>query len=145
MEKISFDTGVKEYEINGSAILRFNPSDPNVYARFLDAIPRIQALGSEYLDQAKSGENQTSPAEICIKAMQEVDSKAKDILNEVFGCGNDFHKIFAGVNVVALRLDGKTRVIDGFFEAMRPIMEGGIKLLVDQENAAVEKYAGDLE
>ena len=29
-EKLSFDTGIREYEINDNGILRFNPSDPNV-------------------------------------------------------------------------------------------------------------------
>ena len=31
MEKLSFDTGIREYDVNGNGVLRFNPSDPNVY------------------------------------------------------------------------------------------------------------------
>ena len=30
MEKIQFDSGMKEYRINGKGVLRFNPADPNL-------------------------------------------------------------------------------------------------------------------
>ena len=30
MKQLTIDTGVQEFEINGSGVLRFNPSDPNV-------------------------------------------------------------------------------------------------------------------
>ena len=36
-QKLSIDTGVQEFEINGSGVLRFNPSDPNVYNRFMES------------------------------------------------------------------------------------------------------------
>lgn len=58
MEKISFDSGIKSYKINGSGVLRFNPCDPNVYARFLEAADRMQNI-EQALEQAKlrRGEN----------------------------------------------------------------------------------------
>ena len=31
MQKITFDTGIKTYQINDSGVLRFNPSDPNLF------------------------------------------------------------------------------------------------------------------
>ena len=37
MKQLTIDTGVQEFEINGSGVLRFNPSDPNVYNRFFAA------------------------------------------------------------------------------------------------------------
>ena len=37
MQELNIDTGVREYRINGGGVLRFNPSDPNVYSRFLQA------------------------------------------------------------------------------------------------------------
>ena len=37
MEKIQFDSGIRAYRINGGATMRFNPADPNLYARFLEA------------------------------------------------------------------------------------------------------------
>ena len=39
MEQLTIDTGLREYAVNGGpehggGVLRFNPSDPNVYSRF---------------------------------------------------------------------------------------------------------------
>ena len=42
MEKIQFDSGVRSYRINGGGILRFNPGDPNLYSRFLEAGEKLQ-------------------------------------------------------------------------------------------------------
>lgn len=56
MKQLTIDTGVQEFEINGSGVLRFNPSDPNVYNRFfaaettlteLDALTPIIREGAE--------------------------------------------------------------------------------------------------
>lgn len=53
MEKITFDTGVKTYQINENGTLRFNPSDPNVYKRFKDLGAKIETLQAEYNDRSK--------------------------------------------------------------------------------------------
>ena len=34
MQNLTIDTGMQEYLINNRAVLRFNPSDPNLYHRF---------------------------------------------------------------------------------------------------------------
>ena len=44
MEQLFIDSGIKEYQINGKGVLRFNPSDPNVYARFLELVPKIESI-----------------------------------------------------------------------------------------------------
>lgn len=143
MKKIAFDTGIKEYEVNGTAFLRFNPSDPNVYFRFFSAAEKIRAVEKECIKKAKDarhGEenNISSVAQIFVEA----DSKIKTILSDVFRAGNDFGKIFDGVNVVAVNKNGK-RVLDSFMEAVSPIMETGIKELFAKEDAMVEKYTAD--
>ena len=38
MQTLTIDTGMQEYLINNRAVLRFNPSDPNLYHRFLSLI-----------------------------------------------------------------------------------------------------------
>ena len=43
MQKIQFDAGQRSYRINGAGTLRFNPCDPNVYSRFLEAVEKLQA------------------------------------------------------------------------------------------------------
>ena len=54
MEKISFDSGVKSYKINGTGVLRFNPGDPNVYARFLQAADKLPVGGASNIIRCPS-------------------------------------------------------------------------------------------
>ena len=50
MQKLNFDLGLKEYEIGGG-VLRFNPGDPNVYARFLEAVEKLKTAEEELTRQ----------------------------------------------------------------------------------------------
>ena len=43
MKTLSLDTGMTEYRL-GSGVLRCNPSDPNLYARFLEALDGLRQL-----------------------------------------------------------------------------------------------------
>lgn len=47
MKQLIIDTGIQEFEINGSGVLRFNPSDPNVYNRFFAAETTLTELDAE--------------------------------------------------------------------------------------------------
>lgn len=47
MQNMTIDTGMQEYLINNRAVLRFNPSDPNLYHRFFAAAPKLDALDAE--------------------------------------------------------------------------------------------------
>lgn len=120
MQKIIFDSGVKEYEL-GSGVLRFNPSDPNVYARFMDAADQILKIEQELVEKGKTMEPN---GETVIRIMEEADRRTKDLLNEVFGGDNDFHKILGGTNLLAVGGNGE-RVITNLFNALTPIMVNG--------------------
>ena len=47
MQNLTIDTGMQEYLINNRAVLRFNPSDPNLYHRFFAAAPKLDALDAD--------------------------------------------------------------------------------------------------
>ena len=53
MEKIQFDAGQRSYRINGAGILRFNPGGPNLYARFLESVEKLQKVEAELTQQAE--------------------------------------------------------------------------------------------
>lgn len=145
MDKLTFDTGIKEYEINGRAVLRFNPTDPNMYARFMKAVEKIQAVERECLKKVELGEGEKNVAQSAIQVLADADSMVKDILSEAFGHNNDFHDIFDGVNVIALRRDGKTRVLDAFIDAVLPIIESGLQDILAQDEAMVQRYTAGYE
>ena len=49
MQALSIDTGIQEFQINGGGVLRFNPSDPNLYGRFFGVLDEVDAGIFEYL------------------------------------------------------------------------------------------------
>ncbi len=128
MEKLSFDTGVKQYRL-GNGILRFNPGDPNVYARFLEAEDKVGQIEARLSEQAKKipqGEGMEA-----VKLMREADCQMKQLLNTVFGAGNDFDEMLGGVNLLAVTGNGN-RVITNLFAALEPILVAGAERCATQ-------------
>lgn len=141
MEKLTFDSGVKEYQINDGGVLRFNPSDPNVYARFLGMMDKIQAVENDLVEKAREIEKTGDQAEsgaAALRLMAEADRETKNLLSEVFGEGNDFDAILGGMNLLAVADNGE-RVITNFLTALQPIMVAGAENCAKrQADAAVD-------
>lgn len=135
MEKIVFDSGIKEYEINNNGVLRFNPSDPNVYARFFDAAEQIQQIEKDLTEKGKALATDEENGEAKIRLMQEADKKVKELLGQVFGAGNDFDELLGGVNLLAVAVNGE-RVVTNLMQALLPVIEQGA-------NRCAEKQVGD--
>ena len=127
MEKIQFDAGQRSYRINGGGILRFNPGDPNLYSRFLEAVDKLKEVEAELTRQAAEAEG----AQI-VKLMMQADEKMKTILNWVFGPENDFQKLLNGVNLLAIADNGE-RVVTNLFTALEPVLVEGAKRCAGQQ------------
>ena len=117
MKEIQFDNGIQEYVINGKGILRFNPADPNLYLRFSRLEQAMSTIG-EGLSQDP------------MTAMEQADRKLKDMLGEAFGCGNDFHRLLEGVNLLAMT-PGGNRVFDNLVNALSPVLQAGVQSYAD--------------
>ncbi len=121
MRKLKFDSGVEEYSLPGG-VLRFNPRDPNLYSRFLQAAEDITAMEQELTEKAKAlipGDGAQA-----VSLMVEADSRIKALLQQVFGEQNDFQTLLGGVNLLAVGSNGE-RVITNLFEALMPILTEG--------------------
>ena len=137
MEKIQFDSGVKQYKINGNGVLQFNPADPNVYERFLAAAEKIKALEAQLRAKADTAHDEGGTQ--VVHLMAEADKQMKDILSWVFGEGNDMNAILGGVNLLAMASNGE-RVVTNLFAALQPILVEGAQSCAKQTTqAAVEK------
>ena len=137
MEKLHFDSGVKCYRV-GEGVLKFNPCDPNVYARFLEAAEEIRTVEEQLQEQAKAltGRDAGTAA---VVLMQEADKKMKVLLNKIFGGDNDFHEILKGVNLLAVAGNGE-RIITNLFAALQPVLVDGAREFTRQATRdAVEK------
>lgn len=128
METILFDTGLRSYRI-GTGILKFNPTDPNLYARFLDGLDRLTDLEKE-LTAASTGAE-------AVKALRDADTKVKTILTEVFGPENDMNAIFSGVSLLAVGDNGQ-RLLTNFLAAMEPILSEGARRCAAAEAKALQ-------
>lgn len=138
MDVLNFDLGLKEYEIGGG-VLRFNPSDPNVYARFAEAGKRLSAIEKKLVDKAKEA-GDAAPGEVMLELMAEADREVKEALAWIFGVHNDFDAIFCGTNVMSVGANGE-RTITNFIHTIQPVLEAGAKKCVKQQvNAALEKH-----
>lgn len=143
MEKLVFDSGVKEYKLGTGGVLRFNPSDPNVYARFMDAMDKIRAVEADLVEKAKTleqVEKQEESGAAVLRIMRDADRDTKKILSEVFGADNDFEKILGGVNVLAVAGNGE-RVITNLLAALQPIMVQGAETCAKQRSDAAVAQA----
>lgn len=143
MEKLVFDSGIKEYKLGSGGVLRFNPSDPNVYARFMDAMDKIRAVETDLVEKAKGleqVEQQEESGAAVLRIMRDADRDTKKILSEVFGADNDFEKILGGVNVLAVAGNGE-RVITNLLAALQPIMVQGAEACAKQHSDAAVAQA----
>lgn len=137
MEKISFDSGVRSYKINGAGVLRFNPGDPNVYARFLQAADKLQEVEAALVAEAKTLPEADGAG--VVQLLNRTDREMKGILSWVFGQENDFDKILGGVNLLAVADNGQ-RVVTNLLEALQPILvEGAERCAEEKVDAALQK------
>ena len=137
MQKLNFDLGLKEYEIGGG-VLRFNPGDPNIYARFAEVGKQLTAVENKLVAKAEALGNEASGKTI-LALMAEADKEAKAILSWIFGDHNDFDAIFCGTNVMGVGKNGE-RIITNFISAVQPILEAGAKKCARQQvNSALNK------
>lgn len=133
MKRIKFDTGLQEVAIGGG-VLRFNPQDPNLYARFDQAAEKLREVEKEMITKAEGADgNQV------IGILHDADGKMKEILGWVFGAGNDFDAILGGVNLLAIASNG-ARVVTNLFAALEPVLvEGAMACARNRADAAAEK------
>lgn len=120
MEKIQFDVGLKSYKL-GAGVLRFNPGDPNVYARFLEAAEKLGKLEQALVEKA-----QDCQGDGLVLLMAEADKQMKALLGWVFGPGNDFDAMLGGVNLLAVAGNGE-RVVTNLVAALEPVLVSGAK------------------
>lgn len=138
MEKLNISVGIKQYQlVDGGAPLSFNPGDPNVYARYMEIVPKIKAVEQEMAGKAKAVDSNAPDAgEQALKIMRETDVRMKRLLDQIFGEENDFDKILRGVNLMAVTEKG--RVISNVLDALTPIMNDGAKSCVQSEVSAAK-------
>lgn len=135
MKKLTFDSGVEEFRVAGGGVLRFNPGDPNIYARFLEAEEKFKVIEQDLTEKAKALEN-TDTAQAVLALMEQADRQVKQLLDWVFGGGNDFHKALGGVNLLAVAGNGQ-RVVTNLFAALEDILTKGAERFAAEKASSI--------
>lgn len=135
MKKLKFDSGIQEFQIGGAGVLRFNPADPNVYARFVESVDRIKAIEKELVARAEA-EKQTDTGAAVISLMHQADQQMKAVLGWVFGGSNDFDQILDGVNLLAVGSNGE-RIVTNLFAALQPVLAEGARTFAREQAAKI--------
>ena len=127
MENLNICLGVEEYQIAGGGVLRFNPTDPNIYAAFLDSRKALDGIYKGFRKRAQSAKDGAD----VLQLLRDADGQLKALLTEI-SPGNDFHQVLGGVNLLALGGNGKT-VAENLLAALEEILSAGAKTLVEKE------------
>lgn len=130
MEKLSVDLGVIEFKIGGG-ILRFNPSNPKVYQRFISVLNDLPKIEQEYRrkEQEKQILEETSDLEraaVVFDEMEQIDKEVKRRLSEAFGPGNDLNEIVGDESLMGFGINGE-RVVTNLLNALTPYIEQGVE------------------
>ena len=95
---ITFDTGIVEYEINGAATVRFNPTDVNFTERMYNSFAELDERQDEFQQRIDEiGEN----GEELFAYAKERDREMRGIIDGLLGDGVS-DKLFPDMNCYAL-------------------------------------------
>ena len=134
-KKLSIDDGLVRLDINGNGLLCFNPSDFNLYNRFIDFTKELPEIEKKYRLEV---ETPAAPEEGAVldlvgaelERARAIDLDVKARLSSVFGSGADFDQLLGGVNCMAFGGNGE-RVITNLLDALRPYIEQGLQKHVE--------------
>lgn len=125
--KLMLDDGVLELDINGRGLLRFNPSDFNLYERFCRLAKELPEIEKQYVAEVEE-QGEADGLELAGRELaraKEIDADIKRRLSDVFGKENDFDQLMGGVNLMAFGKNGE-RVITNLLNALTPYLTDGI-------------------
>lgn len=125
--KLMLDDGVLELDINGRGLLRFNPSDFNLYERFCRLAKELPEIEKQYVAEVEE-QGEADGLELAGRELtraKEIDADIKRRLSDVFGKENDFDQLMGGVNLMAFGRNGE-RVITNLLNALTPYLTDGI-------------------
>jgi hypothetical protein len=121
------DDGILELDINGRGLLRFNPSDFNLYERFCRLAKELPEIEKQYVAEVEE-QGEADGLELAGRELaraKEIDADIKRRLSDVFGKENDFDQLMGGVNLMAFGKNGE-RVITNLLNALTPYLTDGI-------------------
>ena len=149
-QTLTFDTGVREYDINGVATVRFNPGDSDFAGHVFNVLRDLEERTPEFqkrVDEIEIGENGEGGEEMFAYA-KERDAEMRGIIDGLFGQEGLADALFPDMSCYALS-DGVPVWINFFLAIANEISEAFGKAdgqdprtrnISDKSAALLEKY-----
>ena len=144
VEKLVIDDGLIRLDINGNGILKFNPSDFNLYNRFMSFRKELLELEQKYHLEVEAAtpeaESDDRTIELIGKELEiarAIDLEVKHKLDAVFGLGADFDRFLDGVNCMAFGGNNR-RIIDNLLDGLTPYLKQGAEKHINDTAAAAK-------
>ena len=97
MEKLSFATGLKEFELNGGQVLSFVPTDPQLMSRLFSAFETLDSTQTRYQQTG----NDAADAKAFFAYVEQMDAEMQVLLDGLFGVPID-RAAFDGASLFAV-------------------------------------------
>ena len=97
MENLNFEKGVKEFDVNGSAVLKFNPTDSFFIRKLFRAFETLDKKQESY----KGKIEKTADKMEIFDTAEEMDAEMRKIIDGVLG-EDTCNSVFGEMNVYAL-------------------------------------------
>lgn len=96
MKKLSFDTGVETYDLNGKVSVSFNPTDSGFVEKLMDAFDSLRSKQEDYSARLEKMDGAEA-----FQFTKELDAEMRQMLDGIFGC-TVCEPLFGSVNVYAM-------------------------------------------
>ena len=139
MENLSFDEGLKSYKINGdpNRILRFNPGDVNILARYKEVVNNINNIAKELPDaKIKPDGTAEDNAEIVGAQLTAFDEALKKQINYLFNA-DAYDVLFAGQSPLCRVGTGRKLLCEEIIEKLGRLIGDECGETVDNVNLRV--------
>ena len=131
-DTIQFDSGVVDYEVNGHAHVRFNPSDEDFIGRFYTMATAVRDAIAQLQEETKN----ESPLE-AFRASDRCCTKLEALVDTLFGAGF-CEAAFEGARPLAMA--GGLTLIENLIFAVMDKLDASVTGQMQQRNEAVKKY-----
>lgn len=138
MNNLNFDTGYKEYSINGDEgkVIRIDTTDFALFDRAQKAAKNIDKLSDNYRQAKVETDEQAN--ELFVK----VDKDIREQINNIFGY--DVSSVVFGItNCMSITKSGHM-LFENFLNAVIPVIKNDMQEAVDKQNKRVEKYTSQV-
>lgn len=152
MRSINFSEELMSFSINGdeNRIIRFNPADPNLIKRALQAEENIRKaqkeIGKRPAEPDISTMDEDADNEMAVResaaVLQELEDVIREQLNYIFNA-DVYDTAFAGQSPICIVGEEKEYLFEAFIKSAMSIIEEEIKGYSEASQKRIEKYTKD--